>query len=262
MGFRNACHPCIIRRLRACGTVRWLPPSTQAQNMHARETTPQDLDVREIPRYTARQAAHYTRIPLTTMQYWVRGGTYTGGRFEAILERPDPNDRRLSFSNLTEAHVLRALRRRLKVEMKDVRAALRYARDEFGIDRLLLSKKMRAAPGRLMVERFGQLINAGVEGQLELQELLEAHLERLEWDEQGRVKRLFPLTREDVTQSPKVIVIDPAVAFGHPVIDGAGVSTAVIAQRFDCGESVAVLADDYRIEVTAVEEALRAEKAA
>ena len=98
--------------------------------------------------------------------------------------------------------------------------------------------------------------------QLELQELLEAHLERLEWDEQGRVKRLFPLTREDVTQSPKVIVIDPAVAFGHPVIDGAGVSTAVIAQRFDCGESVAVLADDYRIEVTAVEEALRAEKAA
>ena len=68
------------------------------------------------PRYSLAQAARYVRISPTTLRSWVRGRTYptAGGSryFEPLILKPAPEDPRLSFSNLVEAHVLRSLRTR------------------------------------------------------------------------------------------------------------------------------------------------------
>src|SRR5215217_96457 len=101
---------------------------------------------REIPLYGIAEAAHHLHLPAATLRSWVDGRTYkqsdgTKGSSEPLIARPDSGDARLSFNNLVEAHVLRALRVEHHVPMGHVRRALDYAQREFGIDRLLIRKE-------------------------------------------------------------------------------------------------------------------------
>ena len=52
-------------------------------------------------------------------------------RSEPVIELADPANSRLSFSNLTEAHVLDALRRQYQVELPQIRRAVNYLREHF-----------------------------------------------------------------------------------------------------------------------------------
>jgi uncharacterized protein (DUF433 family) len=54
-----------------------------------------------------------------------------------------------------------------------------------------------------------------------------------------------------------VVVIDPYVSFGKPIVAGTGVSVAILLDRFAAGESMAALADDYELDIKQVEEAIR-----
>ena len=98
-----------------------------------------------------------------------------------------------------------------------------------------------------------------------MRETLQALLKRVEQDEQGLAIRLFPFSRRAsanapaIEDSPKLVVIDPRVAFGRPVLVGTGVTTSTIAERFDAGESIEDLAADYGRSRGEIEEALRCE---
>ena len=79
----------------------------------------------------------------------------------------------------------------------------------------------------------------------------------------GLALRLFPFVRsDDEAEQPKLVVIDPRIAFGRPVIDGTGIPVEDIAERFLAGESAEALAKDFRVEQEMVEEAVRAARAA
>ncbi len=106
----------------------------------------------------------------------------------------------------------------------------------------------------LFVERFGRLINASHEGQLAMREVLAAYLERIEYGD-GRAIRFFPLLRE---AAPRVVVVDPRRAFGRPIVAGTSVPVTDIRGRFDAGDSIEALADDYDMRRDQIEEALRA----
>jgi hypothetical protein len=105
-------------------------------------------DPREAPLYTLAEAAHYLHLPPATLRSWVEGRYFTSGgerRFSpGVIVRPDSEDARLSFTNLVEAHVLRALRSEHGVPMQHVRKALDYAEARCGIQRLLISDQLRA----------------------------------------------------------------------------------------------------------------------
>ena len=114
----------------------------------------------------------------------------------------------------------------------------------------------------LFTEEFGSLVNLSKEGQLAVRSLLEAHLRRIEHDEHGFALRLFPFSRGESLEVPRVVVVDPRISFGRPVIDGTSVRTEVVAHRLKTGESVQEIAADYEIKVEQVEEAIRYELAA
>ena len=57
----------------------------------------------------------------------------------------------------------------------------------------------------------------------------------------------------------KAVEIDPRLSFGRPVLVGTGIPTAVIAERYKAGETIAELAEDYHRTSTEIEEALRCE---
>ncbi len=217
----------------------------------------------ELPRYTLREAAHYLRMPENTLKRWVSGRLHIVASKqtsrELLIQRPDPGDSRLSFSNLLEAYVIGALRKQYHVKMDDVREALAYSRETLGVDRVLLSKELRVIPGNVFLQHLGKLINVGRGGQEGMPEILEAYLQRIEWDLSGTPLRMFPITRLDYRDAPKLVTIDPVVAFGRPVLERMAIKTSTIAERFNAGESIRAIAEDYDLEAFEVEEALRYE---
>jgi uncharacterized protein (DUF433 family) len=221
------------------------------------------LDPKELPRYTVPEAARYLRMSETTLKSWVSGRSYpvSGGEkhWEGLINRPDKDNPRLSFSNLIEAHVLLALRKQYRVKIKEIRTALEYTSEKCGIDRVLLSQQLRAMKGNLFLQELDKLTNVGKGGQAAMPEILDAYLKRIDWDLAGLPVRMFPLTRDQHLDSPKILTIDPKIAFGRPVILRNTIKTSAIAERFQAGESIGDLAEDYDLEVFEVEEAIRYE---
>ncbi|MGI9179025.1 MAG: DUF433 domain-containing protein [Longimicrobiaceae bacterium] len=216
--------------------------------------------------YPLAEAARYVRLPPATLRSWVAGRAYPTregtSRFPALIHPGDSKRKLLSFNNLIEAHVLRALRTEHGVSIKAVREAVRYAERELGIGRLLLSNELCTHAGELFLDRYGQSVHLSRSGQLAMRRLFEAHLKRVEWDASDFPRRLYPFVRGEAEDAPRLIVIDPTLAFGRPILESKGISTSTIAARLDAGESVADLVDDYGIEPKEVEEAVLYERAA
>lgn len=224
-------------------------------------------DPRQAPAYSAAEAAHYLYVPVATLRSWSFGRTYptaSGKRFfEPVITLPDAKLRLLSFTNLVEAHVLSAVRRK-GVSLPNVREAIDHLQSHYGIDHPLADVRFKTDGLSLFIEILGQLVNVSMRGQTVIREIMEAHLERVEHDEQGLAARLFPFTRVGSAglSQPRTVVIDPRIAFGRPVLVGTGIPTAVLADRYKAGESMQELAEDYECGRDLIEEAIRCELAA
>ena len=74
----------------------------------------QEADLRDQPAYGLAEAARYLKLPSATLRSWVAGRSYPRaegqGRFAPLIHPPAREPTQLSFWNLIEAHVLRALR--------------------------------------------------------------------------------------------------------------------------------------------------------
>jgi uncharacterized protein (DUF433 family) len=160
---------------------------------------------------------------------------------------------------LIEAHVLAAIRRKHRVDMKAVRRAIDFLKGQFGSKHPLADHKFETNGVDLFVERYGKLMSVSQGGQLAVRQLLQAHLRRVEWDTKGMPLRLYPFTRIGDVEQPENIVIDPFISFGRAVIAGTGVSTDIVAERFKASESADELAKDYECDREKIEEAIRCE---
>lgn len=224
-----------------------------------------DFSPEEKPRYSLARAADYLKLSPSTLRSWVRGRTYPkGGKLE-VWPPLISADRLLSFNNLIEAYVLRALRVDHGVKMAAVREALDYAQKEFNIPRLLLSRELQAAPGNVFIDRFGELINLNKSGQLAAKELLKAVLKRVQWSPVGLPIKVFPSVSFDVEtlrRAPQHVMIDPAVSFGRPVLVSRGIRTSVIVGRIDAGEHPDDVANDFGLRREELDAAIFYERAA
>jgi uncharacterized protein (DUF433 family) len=172
-----------------------------------------------------------------------------------------------SFVNLLELHVLGALRQEHSVEMKKIRRAIEWLQGHLKTPHPLIDEEMQTDGTDVFIEKYGSLINASANGQLAMKALLQAHLKRIERDKHGIAIRLFPFTRpvKDASAAekvPRLISIDPAIAFGRPAIAGSRVPTAEIFERFRAGEAIEAIADDFRRTTEEIAEAIRCETAA
>jgi uncharacterized protein (DUF433 family) len=227
-------------------------------------------DPRLAPAYTLAEAAHYLRMPEGTLRSWVVGRLYPVAgqprRSRPLIHLADPARQYLSFINLVEAHVLAAIRRRHGVKLPKVRKALDYVRRQFRVEHPLINQAFQTDGLDLFVERYGQLINASREGQHAMKEIIGVYLKRIEWDAKGIPIKLYPFTRDTQAgaapaSDPRVVVMNPAVSFGRPVIIGTGIPVSSIYERYRAGDSVADLARDFRLETSEIEEAIRCEAA-
>jgi uncharacterized protein (DUF433 family) len=221
-------------------------------------------DPRTQPAYTLTEAAHYINLPVATLRSWVLGRHYTKGRdgkafSKPVILLPSADTTLLSFNNLVEGHILSAIRRKHQVRFENIRRALDYVRAEFKTDQPLLKEDFVTDGIDLFVERFGALVNVSQRGQVVLREALEQYLQRIDRDEKGLALRLFPIYPRPTSENAKIIAIDPFVAFGKRIVARTGIPTSVIAERYQMGESISELAEDYGSQTLEIEEAIRCE---
>lgn len=218
----------------------------------------------DIPTYTFTDAARYLGIPLSTLRSWAFGQRYKKKRGEGFfeplieLEEQEAAPRILSFTNLIEAHVLDAMRRVHDISMNKVRQTLEYVLRQRETAHPLAHEDFETDGVDIFVQELGALVSASNHGQTAMREVIQVHLQRIERDEKGVAERLYPFTRPTRgANEPRVVVIDPRVSFGQPVLTGTGIKVSTLVERFQAGESFRGLANDYDCKPELIEEAIR-----
>lgn len=201
----------------------------------------------DIAAYGFRQAAQYVDVAESTLRSWVGA--------EGLIRPADVGV--LSFNNLAEAHVLKALRRTHRLSLQAIRKALAELAQNRRTAHPLLDERFETDGVSLCIRDEEEVINLSQQSQREIRQLVSVYLKRVRRDGEGRVARLFPFVIADREGEPETISIDPTVAFGKPVLAGTGVSTAVIAGRFSARDSVADLAAEYQVAPGVLEDAIR-----
>lgn len=210
-------------------------------------------DLREMPAYSIAEAAGYLRMPKSTLRAWLFGQR----SFRAVIEIADRERRQLSFINLVEAFVLSAIRREHSVPLPKVRRAMDYLRRTFKTRRPLADEQFATDGVHLFVEKFGALVGVSQEGQIQLREIILDRLKYVRRDPKGVPEKLILFPARGAARGD--VVIDPRISFGRPVLDGFGVRTSILAERFQAGDSIDALAHDYGLPPEAIENALRCE---
>ena len=109
---------------------------------------------------------------------------------------------------------------------------------------------------------FGALIGATQDGQVQLREIIRDRLKYVRRDPNGVPEKIVLFPGASANQRSASIVIDPRLSFGRPVIDGFGIRSAIINERFMANESMEDIARDYAVPVEAIQNAIRCERLA
>ena len=212
-------------------------------------------DIREIPAYTIAEAAGYLRLPKSTLRAWMLGQQ----RFRSVIDIADRQEKRLSFINLVEVFVLAGIRREHSIPLPKVRKAMEYLRRTFKTRRPLAEEQFETDGVELFVEKFGALIGATQDGQLQMREIIRDRLKHVLRDPKGVPEKIVLFPARGGISAKGDVVIDPRLSFGRPVLDGYGLRTAILAERFYAGETLEDLAKDYGVPSEAIQNALRCE---
>lgn len=214
---------------------------------------PVDRDLRELPAYSVAEAASYLRLPKSTLRAWLLGQR----TFRAVIDIADRKGRQLSFINLVEAFVLAAIRREHSISLPKVRKAVAYLRRAFDTTRPLADEQFVTDGVNLFVEKFGALVGVTEEGQIHLREIILDRLKYIHRDPKGVPEKIVLFPAQGVAKGD--VVIDPRLSFGRPVLDGIGVRTSILVERFKTGESIEQLAAEYSAAPEAIQNAIRCE---
>jgi uncharacterized protein (DUF433 family) len=205
------------------------------------------IDHRELPVYSLAEASAFLDIPNSTLRQWVFGRFVGRHRkwSEPLIVRPDGSEDLLSFNNLAELHILSVTTKVHSVPLKAVRAAVDHVKKEFPAKHPLLSEAFYTDGRDLFVKTIEHTINVTRQGQLALKPILDLYLERIERDSKFLPTKIFPITRGQ--KSSKIVSIVYTISSGRPVIDGYGIPVSSIWGRYQGGDTVDFLANDYDV---------------
>ncbi|MGE0557344.1 MAG: DUF433 domain-containing protein [Burkholderiales bacterium] len=210
-----------------------------------------------MPVYTIVEAAGYLRLSKSMLRTWMLGQKGV----PSVINIADRSGRRLSFINLVEAFVLAGIHREHSIPLPKMRMAVACLRRKFKTKHPLAEKQFATDGVDLFVEKLGQHIGGAQHGQLRLREIILDRLKHVRRDPKGIPEKivLFPALGDAPVGD---VVIDPRLSFGRPVLDGFGLRTAMVAERFEAGEQVEELAKDYDVLPAVIENAIRCERRA
>jgi len=210
---------------------------------------PADESVFDTAAYGYAQAARYVGVPEKTLRRWAAE--------DGLILPAGANA--LSFNNLAEAHILKAMRKTHGLALRGIRKALDELRETRQSDHPLLAEEFETDGVGLCIRDAHGVVNLSRRSQREFREFVSLYLHRIERDGSGRVAYLYPFIVAEKASEPKSVSINPTISFGRPVVAGTGISTSVIAGRFGARDSVENLAREYGVSSVVLEDAIRSE---
>lgn len=166
------------------------------------------------------------------------------------------------FISLAEGMVLAAIRK-TGVPMQRIRPALLALQEEIGLEHALASERLYTDGAEVLydfAEKHAEPTVAGPakelvvlrSGQRVLTDIISDYLQRIEYGSDGYA-RLFHLPGYRRGQ----VVADPTRSFGHPVFTHGAARVSDVMDRFQAGESLPDLAEDFGVPIADLEDALR-----
>ena len=154
-----------------------------------------------------------------------------------------------------ELHVLKAMRIKHGLPMPRIKRAIEELRQHYGCEFPLLQRDFHTDGLNLLMREDDSIINLSRSSQRALRDIVDVYSRRIEIE--AHMAKLYPFVTTETLDEPKDVSISANVSFGRPVVAGTGISTEVIAGRFNARESMNDLAAEYGLPLEKVEEAIR-----
>lgn len=190
----------------------------------------------ELPNYEVREAARFAHIHSNTVSRWHQNTT---------LGPREPGSR-LSYLQLVELAVAAACKA-AGMKLADIRAARSYFAGAYKTDYPFATVELATDGVDLAAKAGAELLIGNKGGQLAWKQIIGDRFKEFDYEEGLAV-------RWHVAGHESPVVIDPRIRFGAPSV--AGVPTWAIKGRWEAGEPLDVIADDYDIAMDTVMQAL------
>jgi uncharacterized protein (DUF433 family) len=207
--------------------------------------SPAPLDSRDQPLYPAAEAALYVEVPAHVMTAWI----------DQKLLRTPAGSKILSYNNLIEAFILKTIRAD-GVKGKNLAEAVRVlGKLNQESSHPLFDAQLRTDGNSLFLQEWSGsvVVNLSKGGQHAFPNMVRKHLTRVEWDRANLPTKFFPRVGQ---KASKIVVLQPGFGSGRPTIVDRGILVSVLYRRWESGESVKDLAEDYDLRSTEVQAAV------
>jgi uncharacterized protein (DUF433 family) len=202
------------------------------------------------PLYTFAEVARLIDVPRSTLTAWTDGVVTA---FPGEARGP-----RIPFIGLAEALMFDAIRKS-GVSVRRIRPALAALESELGLAHVLASKKLYTDGAEVLYD-FATAKDPGDDdpalvvvrnGQHVFVDIVRNQLKRVEFDGEGLATRIHvPAYKSDV-------LCDPKRSFGRPIFAHGGSRVEDVLSRFQSGESIGELTEEFGLTMEEIEDALR-----
>jgi uncharacterized protein (DUF433 family)/DNA-binding transcriptional MerR regulator len=216
--------------------------------------------------YTFHEAAKLTGVPVRDLRRWLAGYSYRVKHQEESVPASPLWDTELKeeaidglgFHDLLEVRFVHAFRVH-GVSLQTIRAASRKARELFSSSYPFTSRRFQT-DGRTIfasaIRETGEteLLDL-LKGQYAFQKIIEPSLYRgIQFGPDDSASRWYPSARS------KAIVLDPAIAFGKPIVTDGSIRTSVLYDAFMVEQDKNFVAKLYDVPLTSVGAAIAFEE--
>lgn len=220
-------------------------------------------DRTRLPIYTASDAQRIVHVHPVSARRWLEGYHYVrNGERRRSPAKLGPDARRvddvllMSFQDMLEVRIAHALRRH-RITWKNVQAVANFLRDHWGSPHPFALRRLRADGRSVFVDIGSELNDVKVmelgRNQLVFDSVVSPSLfDVVDFSAEGAPVRLWPIGRREM------IVVDPAHAFGQPIIDKFGIAVHIIVAAYAANDNdAAAVARWYDLPIDAVDAAIR-----
>jgi uncharacterized protein (DUF433 family) len=210
-----------------------------------------------LPAYRFSEAARLAETTPQTVTRWYYGYAAPGHQMDPVL--PSDGSSLLSYLQLVEVAFVATFRKQ-DVRLDTLRRAHEYSRKTFNSEHPFAELKF-TTDGVHVFHTYARwedsalqreeplVITTDAGGQLAWGEAIEERIRQFDY-EKDLALRWHPRGRKSV------IVVDPQIAFGAPIISGSGVPTWVIKDRYEAGETLREIEGDFDVPLSHLQEAL------
>lgn len=205
-----------------------------------------------LPAYSVSEAARYVNTKPGTVSYW----HYRGGGLGPAL--PGRERRRpLSYLELVEVAFVSVFRN-YGVSLQRIRRAREYMAKTFMVDYPFARYKFKTEGYHVLLaleevepsRREGELIVADSAGQMGWADVMSDKFMEFDYEHGGEELAI----KWHVAGRTSPVVIDPKISFGAPTV--YGIPTWALKGRYNAGESIADIQDDFGLDEDEVEAGL------